>query len=345
MQRICTSLSNNGYEVELVGVLRKSSTEITHQNFKQKRIKIWFDQSFLFYAEYNIKLLFYLLLNRFDAVCAIDLDTIMPVYFASLMKQKKRVYDAHEIFTQMKEVLTNKPVYNFWMWVEKTFVPKFKYGYTVNNFIQQEFKRRYNSKYEIVRNIAIYLPVNKDERKFNFIIYQGAVNHGRAFEQLIPAMKLLENVELKIYGKGNFYSQTKALIKENGVDNNVKLMGSFLPKELKNITPNALCGITIFEPDGMNQYYSLANRFFDYMMAGIPQICVNYPEYKIINDEYNFALMIDDVKSETIVNAIEKLLADKMLYQTLQCNAIAAREKLNWQNEEAKLINYWRTIV
>ena len=32
----------------------------------------------------------------------------------------------------------------------------------------------------------------------------------------------------------------------------------------------------------------------------VVQVCVNYPEYKLINDQYNVALMIGDTMSETI---------------------------------------------
>ena len=44
MQRICGSLQNAGYNVKLIGVKRKKSTELTTQIFNQKRIKIWFEK-------------------------------------------------------------------------------------------------------------------------------------------------------------------------------------------------------------------------------------------------------------------------------------------------------------
>ena len=94
-----------------------------------------------------------------------------------------------------------------------------------------------------------------------------------------------------------FTTKLKSLINENNLENKVKLFGATLPKDLKKITPTAIFGITIFEAKGLNQYYSLANRFFDYIMAGIPQICVNYPEYKILNHEFDIAVMVDNIRS------------------------------------------------
>ena len=347
MQRICGSLQANGYNVKLIGVKRKKSIDLTTQIFEQKRISILFETGFLFYAEYNIKLFFYLLFCNTNAFCAIDLDTIIPNYFASVLRRKKRVYDAHEIFTELNEVVNNKKVKWFWDKVESFAVPKFKNGYTVNQFMKEEFERRYKVKYEVVRNIPKLqisnVQIPNPQSPIPILIYQGAVNYGRGFEQLIPAMKNA-NAELHIYGIGNFYSQVKTLIKENNLENKVKLFGATLPKDLKQITPTATFGITIFEAKGLNQYYSLANRFFDYIMAGIPQICVNYPEYKILNDEFDIAVMLDNIEIETLTNAINTLLTDEILYNRLKQNCITAREKLNWQNEEKKLLTFWKNI-
>lgn len=346
MQRICTSVQQNGYEVVLVGIKRKISKPLNTQVYEQKRISMLFQKTFMFYVEYNVKLFFYLLFSKCDAICAIDLDTIIPCYYVSKLRQKIRVYDAHEIFTQMKEVINSPRRTMFWNWVEKKYVPQFNNGYVVNKFMQDEFNKRYKKDYEIIRNIPVQKPLYTSITTTTtpFFIYQGAVNHGRAFEQLIPAMQQA-NIQLKIYGVGNFYKQVQELIKENKVENKVQLMGSFFPKDLDKVTPTALFGITIFDAEGMNQYYSLANRFFDYIMAGIPQICVNYPEYKAINDEYNIALMIDDITPNTLANAINEMLTNTTLYNTLKANCLIARKTLNWENEEKKLIKFWNNIL
>ena len=79
-----------------------------------------------------------------DAVCAIDLDTILPVYFVSIIKGITRVYDAHELFTEQKEIVTRPRIQKIWLQIEKFSVPKFKNGYTVNQFIVDELNRRHN---------------------------------------------------------------------------------------------------------------------------------------------------------------------------------------------------------
>jgi len=344
MQRISTSLAQNGYDVLLVGRRLSTSKPLLQQAFKQKRLRCFFNTGMLFYAEYNLRLFFCLLFMRTDAFCAIDLDTILPVLFASALRGKKRVYDAHELFTEQIEITSRPAIHKIWLAIEKFAVPKFTHGYTVNDFIAGEFTRRYKVSYEVIKNMPLYtgdIAVDKPGEKF--IIYQGAVNEGRCFETLIPAMQHV-NARLVICGNGNFFNQVQQLIKQYKVEDKVDLKGYVLPGELKKITPTAHVAITLFESTGLNQYYSLGNRFFDYIMAGVPQVCVNYPEYKAINDVYNIALLINNTTAETIADALNKLLADDVLYTLLADNCKLARKHLQWQAEEKRLVAFYNHL-
>ncbi len=345
MQRICTSLVNAGYTVTLVGRQLKTSTALQAQPFAQKRLPCYFTTGFLFYAEYNLRLLLLLLFIKTDAYCAIDLDTILPNYLASAINNKPRIYDAHELFTELKEVVSRKHVHRFWLMIERFAVPKFKNGYTVNNFIQEEFKRRYNVNYQIVKNVPFATELAPQDKYEQFtILYQGAINEGRSFETLIPAMQHVQ-AKLLLCGTGNFLQQVKDLIVKYKLEDKVILKGALLPSALRAITSKCHIGITIFENEGLNQYYSLANRFFDYMMAGLPQVCVNYPEYQLINKQYEFAYLIDNVAEQTIATALNNLLADNVLCRQLAANCEKARLVLNWQQEEKGLIIFWKTIL
>lgn len=344
MQRICTSLHNAGYEVTLIGLKHSKSKALVPQAFKQKRITVWFTKSMLFYTEYNLKLFFNLLFTKADVYCAIDLDTIVPVYLTSIIKNKKRVYDAHELFTELNEVVSRPVILKCWTAVEKFCVPKFKYGYTVNGFIQNYFEKQYQVKYEVIRNLPLAnAQINMKHSDEKFIIYQGAVNKGRGFKQLVEAMQTV-SIPLHIYGTGNEIENLEQWINEFEVQDKVILKGEVNPQELKQITPTAFCGVTIFEPLGLNQTYSLANRFFDYMMAGIPQVCVDYPEYQTINNQYQFASLVSNIKPKTLSIALNNLVDDSVLYQQLKINASNAQQNLNWQQEEKKLVEFWKNI-
>lgn len=371
MIRICTSLANQGYVITLVGVKNKNAIPLTTQPYTQKRLHCFFSNGFGFYAEYNIRLFFYLLFLKANVFCCVDLDTMLPIYVAGKLRNKKLVYDAHEYFSQQKEIITRPSVYKIWYWIERTFVPKFKLGYTVSYSIAKAFRELYNVDYEVVMNATV-LNDNKrtkerdDQFNDNFehseakatfgtsrffregvgtsiILYQGAVNEARGLEFLIPAMQHV-NAQLHIYGDGNYFAQTQQLINQNNLTNKVFLKGKVSPTELEQVTIEATIGINLVENKGLNQYYSLANKFFDYIHAQVPQITMNFPEYKRINDYAEVAILLEDLTMETIANAINLLLNNNQKYTSLKTNCIKAREKFNWRVEEKKLIEFYKKI-
>ncbi|UAY53699.1 glycosyltransferase [Ferruginibacter albus] len=343
MIRICTSLAAAGYEVKLVGRKMKNSIPLVKQPFEQKRINCFFEKGKFFYIEYNIRSFFYLLFKKMDCIVAIDLDTILPCYFISNIKKTKRVYDAHELFCEMKEIATRPAIYTLWKRVEKYTVPNFIHGYTVNQPIADEFKKMYAVDYGVIRNIALLREINISPKTEKFILYQGAVNEGRSFETLIPAMKNV-NSQLIICGDGNFLAQTKQLVKDNNVESKVIFKGRVTPDELRSITQQAYIGITLFDDTGLSNYYSLANRFFDYLHAGIPQLSMNYPVYKEINDEFEVAVLVNDLSPENLALQLNNLLSNEVLYTRLQQNCMEARKVLNWQGEEKKLLEFYKQL-
>ena len=343
MNRICTSLADAGHQILLVGVKRKNSTAIIPKKYLQKRLGIVFQKGFGFYSLYNIQLFIYLLFKKCDAICSIDLDTMPAVYFATALKNKIRIYDAHEYFSQLKEVITRPRVYKVWHFIEKKFVPAFKAGYTVSESIAEEFQKLYHVNYFTIRNTPLLRDHKQNNKKIKNIYYQGSVNKGRCFEMLIPAMQYV-NSELVVYGDGNFMHQAQKLIIENKLEHKVFLKGKVNPEELENTITEAYIGINLVEPVGLNQYFSLANKFFDYIHHNIPQVTMKFPEYEKINTEYEVAILIDNCTVKNIADTINKLLDDDNLYARLSHNCNNAKVAYNWQQEEKKLISFYQIL-
>ena len=343
MRRICGSLASNGYEVKLIGRKLAHSIPLERERFEQKRLRCWFNKGKLFYAEYNLRLFFYLLFQKMDAICAIDLDTILPCLYISKLRGKKRIYDAHELFTGLKEVVSRPAVYKTWMRIERRSVPQFKLGYTVSDGIAEEFRKRYHVEYKTIRNLPVTRELNRQVPGEKYILYQGAVNEARAFEWVIPAMKDIHS-KLVICGDGNFMEELKELIRRNAVEDKIVLKGHLLPSELWKIAQSAYMGIAIAENNGLNQYLALPNKFFDYIQAGLPQVTMDFPEYKKINDKYNVALLIPTPDPALIATTVNKLLDDTVLYQQLQQNCYIARNELNWEKEESKLLEFYKSV-
>jgi len=343
MIRICTSLANEGYDVTLIGRKKRNSLPLENKSFKQKRLYCFFEKGKLFYIEYNIRLFIYLLFTKADGICAVDLDTIIPCLWFSSLKKIPRIYDAHELFCEMKEISSRPKIYKLWKWIEKYAVPKFNNGYTVNHVIAEEFKKLYDVNFKVIRSIAVLNETKFAHPKEKYILYQGAVNEGRSFETLIPAMKMI-NSKLIICGDGNFMQQAKELSRIHHVEDKVLFKGMLSPEVLQEITSKSYIGITLFEQGAKSNYYSLANRFFDYIHSGTPQICVDYPLYHELNKKYDIAVLIDDLEPDSIALVANRLLEDESLWKSLHENCKTAAKELCWQNEEKILIAFYKKI-
>jgi hypothetical protein len=80
------------------------------------------------------------------------------------------------------------------------------------------------------------------------------------------------------------------------------------------------------------------------MQAAVPQLCVDYPVYREINDEYGIALLTKDLSPENLSTQLNNLLHNEVLYKAIEQNCIKARAILNWQEEEKKLIAFYNNL-
>ncbi|HNL06197.1 MAG TPA: glycosyltransferase [Chitinophagales bacterium] len=353
MNRICTSLANAGFAVSLIGRELPNSKPLQRQVYEQKRMRLWFSKGKLFYIEYNLRLFWYLLWHNYDVYGATDLDTLLPQFLAAKIKNKPHTYDAHEYFTELPEVVHRPLVQKFWKAVEAWIVPRTAYCYTINQTYADLFRSVYDKDFMIVRNATVLHSdwqttpntENTDSPPL-YILYQGAVNVGRGVEEMIMALPhIRSDCWLYVCGKGDVYEQCVSLAQQYGVADRVKFFGWVSPDKLLPMTRQAYLGFTFFTKDGESYYYSLANRFFDYFHNGVPQLCMNYPEYSAINQQFEVALLLDDLQPTKIAAAVNRLLEDQQEYQRLRNNCWAARKVYNWQEEEKKLVELYRRIV
>ena len=71
-------------------------------------MSLLFNKGFLFYAEYNFRLFFLLLFSKKDILLSNDADTLLANFLASKLQNKKLVFDSHELFSEVPE-LVEKP--------------------------------------------------------------------------------------------------------------------------------------------------------------------------------------------------------------------------------------------
>ncbi|WP_345056991.1 glycosyltransferase [Hymenobacter glaciei] len=348
MQRICGSLAAAGYRVQLVGWQRPASPPLTPQPYAQHRLRGWFQKGKLFYLEYNLRLLLYLLGQRAAAWCACDLDTTLPMWLRARLGGQPLVYDAHELFTEVPEVVARPAVQRLWRAVERFIVPRARLAYTVGPALARLFEVRYGRPVGVVRNVSRYAREPFLATAGSYILYQGALNVGRGLEQLLDAMPEVAG-RLVICGEGDCSAALRTQAGRLGLldSGKVEFRGFVLPQELREVTQQAAVGIMLLENVGLSYYYSLANKFFDYVHAGIPQVLIDFPEYRALNDEFDVAELVPDLAPATLTAALNRLLpgGDVARYQHLAANCRAAAPQLSWQHEEQELLRLWRRVV
>lgn len=348
MHRICTTLAEHGYQVTLAGRVLPESRPLKERSFRQIRLRCFFRKGFLFYAEYNIRLFFFLLfLKKWDAVGTIDLDTMPAGYFASLLRRKKRVYDAHEYFTEVPEVVHRRLVKSFWELTARLFIPRYRHAYTVGPALAEILTKRYGVEFGVVRNVPNILEpvIRRVQQPPYVILYQGALNEGRGIESLLRAMTLSgDDFQLLIAGEGDLSANLRTLAKELELGDKVKFLGYVAPDELKNITFSAWLGINLLENRGLSYYYSLANKFFDFVQAGVPVLTMNFPEYRALNQVFGVAVLIEKATPEAIAAALISLKNNPDAHARLSEACVRAAREWNWDRDSRTLLKIWGEV-
>jgi glycosyltransferase involved in cell wall biosynthesis len=280
------------------------------------------------------------LFHSFDIVCGIDLDTLPAAWLSSRLKGKKCFYDAHEYFPEVIEVQDRKFVKKIWLKIEQFLVPKVDVVYTVSQSIADTFSKLYNRRVEVIRNLPLYYNIEEGAIEYG-ILYQGALNEGRGLESLILAMKQIDS-KLIIVGDGYLKSKLEKIVLDERLSEKVFFSGFVTPEKLSKVTSKAAIGISFLENKGRSYFFSLSNKFFDYMMAGKPQIGSNFPEYKAINEKAVVAILLDDISPDTIAKNINNLLHNKELYQNIKANCLKIRNEYSWEKEAIKLVEIYK---
>ena len=355
MQRICSSLVQAGYDVLLVGWQRPASVPLGSQPYAQHRLRGWFQHGKLFYLEYNLRLFVYLLKQRAAAWACADLDAALPTWLRARLGGQPFVYDAHELFTEVPEVVARPRVQRMWQWVENFIVPRARLRYTVGPALAKLFEARHpGCSFAVVRNVpmAAGQQVDADNQQvsndYPILLYQGALNVGRGLAELLAAMPQVP-ARLIICGEGDCSAALRAQATRLGLlaSGKVEFRGYVLPAALRQLTARATLGIMLLENVGLSYYYSLANKFFDYVQAGIPQLCIDFPEYRTLNARHEVAELVPDLAPATLATALARLLPGGRpgtRYRQLAANCRQARQEWSWQQEEKTLVQLYAAL-
>lgn len=343
----CLLLQQVGFEVELVGRITPTSATLPPRPYATHRFKLAFWRGPLFYATYNIRLFFHLFFSKSDLLFSNDLDTLLPNYIVSKLKGVPLVYDSHELFTEVPELEGRPSVKRVWVSIEKIILPKLKHIFTVNNSIATEYGKRYGVKMIPIRNIPsaqanfdfrsremLGLPSDK-----TLIILQGAgINMHRGAEEAVEAMRHIDNALLLIIGSGDVIEELRAKSSDPALADRVLILGRKPYAELMQYTSVCDIGLTLDRDTNLNYRFSLPNKVFDYIRAGIAVLATNLHEVSAIVRSHGVGHIIDEVSPKSIVEAIEFMRSNHDQLARWKENSAMAAQTLTWETEAAPLL-------
>ncbi len=341
MHRICNTLENAGFLVTLVGRRKNDSELLYDQSFAQHRLSMFFQNGVLFYLEYQVRLFFFLLFSSSPKLMySVDLDTALPIRLAALFRRSKTVHDAHELFTEVPELIKSPFKRSIWSMVGKMTMKGFDHRFTVNDSLAKILSDKYGSQFTSIRNLPTAKVRSSKKLNFNqpFVWYQGVLNEGRGLEQMIEAMTLLPNLELRIAGEGDISLTLRLLAEKSIASERIIFHGWMKPTDMHHWASNAWLGINLLDDSAGNYYHSLANRTFDYIQAELPALHMDFPEYRNVVEQYRVGDLTEGLNVSTVTNAIQELENDPVRYKQLCLNCKSAKVKLTWEYESKKML-------
>ena len=372
VQRACDTMHTAGYEVLLVGRAWPDRSPL-RKPYQSVKMRLLFRRSPLFYAEFNMRLFMKLLFTKADVFYANDSDTLLAVGLAARLRRRPFVFDGHELFPDVPELVGKPFVRKVWRWIERRFIPKAAACITVNKSVADEYRRRYGVEFGVVRNLSAvgnpgesnlpgcsgYSGFSEDFNlpetlKFKiqqskFLLYQGAVNKGRCIKELIDAMEFLPDYRFVIAGGGDLLDAMKRYAVAKPYSERVEFTGRIKPDELRKLTPQASLGFCLMENMGLNYYLSLPNRIGDYAAAGVPVLGNDFPEIKRVIDRHHIGTFIGEeviYNPQKLAAVIDKTVKEwaSMIIDERQARFASAGEDMSWKNEQKKLLAYIDTI-
>jgi len=342
--KICNTLTNLGFEVLLIGRYYKDS-QFIYRNYETKRFQLWFNNGPLFYVNYNLRLFIFMVFYQPDTLWSNDLDSLPCNFLYAKFKKIPLVFDSHEYFTEVPELINRPLTKGFWKFLERLMVPKLKHVLTVSQSIADLFEKEYNINVQLLRNVPLLAKQSVDVENLKveekkIIMYQGAVNVNRGIEQMVKAMLHLENTILYIAGAGDISDKIKALITSNHLGEKVKMLGRIPLEKLHNYTVQADLGLSLEEDAGLNYRFALPNKVFDYIQAGIPVLVANLPEMKNLVEHYQVGEIIENHTPEHIASKIKGMLYNQVQNPIWKANTKKAAKELNWEKEAAFLQDF-----
>jgi len=340
LHRIASTLQASGYDVKVLGRQKPGSRALPERPYQQHRLRLPFVRGVAFYLSFNLALIWYLLRHPGDIITANDLDTLPGCFLAARLRGRRLVYDSHEYFTEVPELVGRPRVRWVWLTLERLLFPRLQTIYTVNGSLARLYRERYGKPVQVIRNVPFAREGSPKARATPIILYQGALNVGRGIELMIDAMAHLPKHTLWIVGSGDVEGALRTQAQLAPWRDRIVFHGFVPPEELAELTPQAGLGLSLEADLGANYHYASPNKVYDYLQARLPVLVSDLPEMRAVVEQHGVGgiLPLDQRSPEALAERIRQIVDDPSAYARYSEAADQAARILNWEAEREALL-------
>ena len=359
VHRTCMTLVEIGYNVILIGRRFPLSQPLSPRPYQTQRMRLLFTKGPLFYLEFNCRLWLKLIFLPCDGLLSNDLDTLAPNYYVAKWRHKKLFYDAHEIFTEVPELQNHPLKKKVWQRLESHLVPKIGTIITVNQSLAKWYTNAYGISCVVVRNMPMQVPkvklteVERNQKRLQLglpvdkpiVILQGAgININRGAEELLASMQFVDHALLLIIGGGDVCDQLAAMVEELNLQTKIRMLPKMSYEQMMEYTSCSTIGVTLDKSSNLNYKYSLPNKIFDYLFAGIPVLSSRLVELERMINQYQVGDFFEDHVPVNIAKKLTQTLKDSDQLEKWRGNIPQALASLNWGIEREGLVQLFRKM-
>jgi glycosyltransferase involved in cell wall biosynthesis len=371
--REARALIEAGYAVSIVDIEEEGSHPLEEelQGISLKHVlmpRAFFSTRFDKWALFRVAKMFIrttrrLLQTQADIYHGHEVSGLLPCYVAACLRRKPIIFDAHEMPLFERPLSEFGPSRRFLrsllVVLLAHIVPRCIGVITVSPPIVKELRKRYGlADVTLIRNVPEYRAVSKSNRlrehlglspETRIVLYQGYLQPNRGLDKLIRAAAFLEpNIVIVMMGKNRRTTQTQleALIASEGVADRVKIIPPVPYAELLDWTASADIGVNVASPDySLNVRCFLPNKFFEYLMSGVPVLSSSLEAMVEIINTYDVGQVLPSLEPADIGAAINRMLADPAALARMSRNGLeATKDEFNWGKEKGKLVALYQSI-
>lgn len=358
------SLHAAGYRVTLLGTDPNSSgdecyPEYTIRRFRVKRFSPAANAigRVLRYQEFVWRAIRAAWRENAQVYHACDIHALLPAWIVSRVRGAKLVYEMRELWPWSPNHWLG-----LWRLLEGLLVHRADLVITVNGLRARFVEAEYRLKRAplVLHNYPPYRESGPNDRlrklveqaginPSRIVLYIGAILPERQLELLVEAVHLLnDGLVIVIQGFSPFPSyleQLKSLVREKSLGGRVLFHEAVPPSEVHGYMASADVGIVTYRDDCINTRLCEPTKLYAYLMAGVPVVASDLPGMRSAFKGRPVGVLVK-ATAESIARGIEEVLHNEQQYSELRQNAVSvARSRFNWEWEEPKLVEAYRSLL